>query len=608
MLRRLDGLAMNHTSRARVFLLLPALLIVSSIAMAQRAKPVAPNAPQNELSIEQQDALDLLKTTARNLKSETDKLAAGRLQARIADELWPFDEPFAREVFRWAFDAVSQLPPDDLAKEKQSNYISRQASAVKEALRRFGTHDSKQATAWLRAFEKERAANTATAKPEGFLPELLTHIAAQLATTDPIEAARLGSLALSGKRVPDGFGSLLFNLSRTSRTLGDDLFRAAIVTLRRNNYAYDPVLLILANYLFNSAGELHSTGNLEDAQRLANFYVDAAWKQAGGDGNPVPPSSASFYTQLELRALPIVSRYAPARLPELRGQMARIASGLNAEQIQRTELFRSTQRQQDTVTSRNNYTIDQQIERAEKEKNVQVRDALFLGIANSLMRNDPDRALTVAKKIDDRDMRTSTEDDIYLVKVQQLTWGTDSIPEARKIASQFSNPIFRAKVLVQLAVRVWSRNKDQVQATELLSEALTAAAKGDNVPDKVVAQLRVVEQFAKFDTIRAFEVLETAMSTMNRSKPEPPPSATTKQPLLRVKNFMVINGVEMTTGNEATIDSIDFSEMKPLVAQDYMQARLLASKLEQPVQRANYLTTVAVTALKAEKLTSSTKN
>src|SRR6185369_9566398 len=149
--------------------------------------------------------------------------------------------------------------------------------------------------------------------------------------------------------------------------------------------------------------------------------------------------------------------------------------------------------------------------------------------------------------------------------------------------------------LVQLAAQVWSRSKDQAQAGELLSEALTATAKAEDTPDKVLAQLQVVEQFAKFDSIRAFETLGAAMATMNRLKVEKEPvaSATAKRPLLTIKNFTVINGVEMTTGNEATIDSIDFSEVRSLATQDYMQARLLATKLEQPVQRANYLIAVA---------------
>jgi len=584
---------MGTRNKTRIFLLLSVLLFSSSVAMSQ--------------AVDQQDAIDLLKTTARSLKSESDKIAAGKLQARIADTLWTFDEPFARETFRSAFESISQAVADDLPKEKQAGFIKRQATAVKEVLQRFGTHDSKQATEWLKAFENERAGKSSE-KVNSLRPDLLMQIAAQLALTDSEQAMRLGLLALAGDRIPEGFGSLLFSLSRNRRDLSDDLFRAAVATLRRNNYVYDIAILILANYLFTPDGELQSTAKLTDAQLLADYYVDAAWKQSGGDGTPVSSSSASFYNQLELRALTIVSRYAPNRLPELRGQMTRIASGLNAEQRQRTDMLRGIQRDESTLASRNNYSVDEQVERAEKEKNPQVRDALFLSIANRLMREDEERALTIAKKIQDEKMRASTEDDIYLVKIQSQLRSLETIAEARKISSQFNNQVFRAKILVQLAASVLSRYKDQSQAIELLSEALTALTKADDIPDKMLAQLQVAELFAKFDTIRGFEVLGTALATMNRlqAAKEASPSATTKPPLLRIMNLTVVNGVEMTAGNNATIDAIDFREVQSLAAQDYMQARLLASKLEQPSQRANYLIAVAATVLKPEKRPAST--
>ena len=288
--------------------------------------------------------------------------------------------------------------------------------------------------------------------------------------------------------------------------------------------------------------------------------------------------------------------------------MTRIASGLNAEQRQRTDLVRAMQRDESTLASRNNYSLDEQIERAEKEKNSQVRDALFLSIANRLMREDEERALTIAKKIQDEKMRASTEDDIYLIKIQSQLRSLETIAEARKVSTQFNNQVFRAKILVQLAARVLSHHKDQSQAIELLSEALTAMTKADDIPDKMLAQLQVAEQFAKFDTIRGFEVLGTALATMNRlqAAKQASPSATTKPPLLRIMNLTVVNGVEMTAGNNATIDSIDFREVQSLAAQDYMQARLLASKLEQPSQRSNYLIAVAATVLKPEKRPTST--
>jgi len=118
---------------------------------------------------------------------------------------------------------------------------------------------------------------------------------------------------------------------------------------------------------------------------------------------------------------------------------------------------------------------------------------------------------------------------------------------------------------------------------------------------KVLVLLSAVEQFALFDSIRAFETLGTAIAAFNRLKVDAEParaSATTKPPLLRIKSFTVVNGKEMTSENDATIDSIDFHEIGSLAAQDYIQARLLANKIEQPVLRANYLTALATSVLK----------
>lgn len=104
--------------------------------------------------------------------------------------------------------------------------------------------------------------------------------------------------------------------------------------------------------------------------------------------------------------------------------MGRMASRLTREQIQHTSLLKSAQQQQSTIADRNTYSIDQQIERAEKEKDLQVRDALFNSIAHVLMRQDTERALSVTARIDDAGLRMTTEDDINLVKIQQYFQST----------------------------------------------------------------------------------------------------------------------------------------------------------------------------------------
>src|SRR4051794_36764108 len=92
------------------------LLFISPV-IAQRKDVANKTVPgSNPLSLHQQDALDLLKTLAQELKSEADKPAAASLQARIADVLWQYDDLFAKEAFRWALEAAKKPPSEDLPK------------------------------------------------------------------------------------------------------------------------------------------------------------------------------------------------------------------------------------------------------------------------------------------------------------------------------------------------------------------------------------------------------------------------------------------------------------------------------------------------------------
>ena len=110
-----------------------------------------------------------------------------------------------------------------------------------------------------------------------------------------------------------------------------------------------------------------------------------------------------------------------------------------------------------------------------------------------------------------------------------------------------------------------------------------------------MAFLVIAQQFGKFDAIRGFETLGNAIKVVNQLKSEatPPKSVLTKPRLLTIKTYTVINGNEMSTGNHATLESIDFSEVAPLVAHDYMQTKLSGNKIENSLHRAKFLAAVA---------------
>lgn len=570
------------------------LLLASPVRAQQKDSPVRNGAGVVQLSEHQQDALDLLKSLAQNLKSEPDKLTAARQQARIADVLWAFDEPFAKEAFRWAFDVTRKPPSEDVAQAERASYIVRQAASIKEILTRLGTHDEKRAEAWLKMLEEEKERESRSPEFSHFRSELLMQVALQLVPTNPEQAQRLGFLALSGHQIPQDFGRLLFALGNVSRSESDKLFRAALAALRRNEFAYDGALITLINYLFNPGGTLQSEASVADAQLLADYFVDAAWRHGRGAGVVLPESSANFYSLMEARGWPIVTRYAAERVPELQGQMREMASRLSPGQAETTARLRTTQQQQIAVTDRSDADIDEQIDRATKQKDVQVRDSLLNSIAHSLMRVDNEKALKVAALIDDPDIRTQAEDDIILVKIQELL-ASKSHDEARKTTLKLKNILVQAKVLVELANKVLTENKDTGRASELLSEASEITAKTEPGANKLMAFLIIAQQFAKFDAIRGFETLGSAITAVNQLKtePTPPKSVVTKPRLLRIKTYTVINGNEMSTGDHTTFESIDFSQVGPFVASDYMQTRLLGNRIENSLRRTKFLTAVA---------------
>jgi hypothetical protein len=568
--------------------------------MAQRKDVTNQNVPGSRtLSLYQQDALDLLRALAQELKSESDKPVAAALQARIAEVLWQYDDAFAKEVFRWAFDAAKKPPSDDLSKTARADYIARQATSLKEVLSRLGAFDQQQAEAWLKSLEQEKVSASKPSEVNDVRRELLMQIALQVVATDPEQAQRLGLLALAGNTIPDDFGRLLFALSNTGRRRSDLLFRAALATLRRNDCVYSSSLLPLANYVFSSSGVLYPDASVSDAELLANYFVDAAWHQARPAMQGLPESSASFYSLIEVRGWPIVAKYAPERMPELQGQMRELASRLSQSQLENTARLRTYQQQQIAVSTRNSHDIDEQIERATKEKDVQVRDSLLNSIAHSLMRSDAERAQKIAGMIDDAEVRAQVEDDINLVEIQQLL-GSRSYEEARKTALKLKNSGLQARVLVELASKSLSE-KDTTRAADLLSEALEITSRNDPVSDQLLALLLIAQQFARIDSIRGFEVLGSAIKTVNQLKRDEVPgsSITAKPRLMRIKTYTMINGSEMSTSDHTSFDSIDFSQVAPFVTNDYMQTRLLGNKIEQPLRRAKFLTAVADAMLRS---------
>jgi hypothetical protein len=570
---------------------------------------------ETRLAINQQEVIARLFGIANELKGEAEKPAAALLQAEVADVLWRFDEPAARSIFRVAFDNVRQTSPDDTssdrkAKSDAAKLARRRTSALKTILKRYGFHDRKESEAWLQEFESEIKAEKTTPGNSGRMSqeqaELLASIALGLVTQDPKEAQRLGLRSLSAEEIPSAFGPLLMSLRSADKSLGDLLWRQAILAMRTWGFNYDKALFSLTNYEFFSDGRPFPGVSPTDVGLIIQYFVDAAsvqaarWRSVSTRADE-QAARGRFFSFLTSRAVPIVARNSPDKLALLQSNVAELAQGLSIEQRQQAEMLASMASQSSAPLDGNDSDIESRVHRAEQEKNSSIRNFRLRDLVLWLMRSDPEQALSVAGKIDDQDMRAQTEDDVYLVMMQKVFIGS-SFDAARSVALKFNDPNRRARWLAQIANRISPRSKDHTETADLLSQAYSIAAKSDNTPVKLEVLLLIAKEFLSFDRDRGFEILSEAVNTANRLEAKVPAKTNLASfPTVRVITITMVDGKEVSTDDRATVDSIDFNEISAFADRDYLETSLMGGNLKDRFLRAKYLIALARTVLKVPR-------
>jgi hypothetical protein len=567
-------------------------------------RPKAPAANSN-VPTHQQEVIARLFGTANDLKSESDKPAAALLQSEVADVLWRFDEPAARTIFRLAFDSMRQsLSNDSLITGSKAKSESRQrTAALKTILRRYGLHDRKGAEAWLKEFEDQLKAERSTSNNSNRMSQEQAELSAEMALAavaqNPNETLRLGLLSLSADETPAAFGSLLMALRRIDKTLSDVLMRQAFMSMRNWGFKYDQSLVILANYGFFLNGSRLPDTSPADAQIFTQYFVDAAgaqaarWRSGAVRDDGEQSSMGNLYSFLTNRALPIVALNAPAQLTLLQTNVAELAQGLSADQRQQADMLADMLSQRDGPFDGKDADIESRIRWIEHEKSVSTRDSLWRSLALQLMRNDPDQALSQARKIDDQEMRAQTEDDIYLVQMQK-TFADGSYDEARVQALKFNDVNRRARWLVQIAERVSLRSKDHSEAVDLLSQAYAIAAKSDNTPVKLDVLLLIAKEFVGFDQERGFDTLSKAVDIANGLDPKASSEQNhSSKPIIRMTSISMVGGKAVTNDDRPTLKSIDFNQLNAFAERDYLRTSGLGDDLKDHLLRAKYFIAVA---------------
>lgn len=548
----------------------------------------------------------LLRAIPDEVRGESDKAGAARIQAETADTLWDFDEAAARTLFRTAFETASSpiaesSDLDNEAKAKQMELSRRQAAALTEVIMMFAKRDRATAERWLDSIKAEQKKESPGSQLSQERAEFLAQLGYQLAKANPDEATRLGLMSLGSKEVPEAMGRLLIALRSVDRARSDNLFRGVISAMRGAVSPGRATLNSLSNYLFFNAGTLFQSSDAPLAQLFTDYLLDFAGiqvalaREARSGRNSIPQSAVDLTNFLAVAGLDIVSRNAPDKLMLLRSNFNELSSALTEEQRNDLAQMASGLRQPDSLEGQSDGAdIDSQIQRAEHEKDPVLRDSLWRTLAGGMMWRDAERALAIASRIDDKATREQTQDDINLVLAgASIRSGTDE--SAHQIALKFNDVNLRARILAELADRIWKRSKRTERPAELLSEAYELAAKSDPTADRAAITLVLAEKFSKFDLERGFELVDAAIKTINQVQIAggPPPSKLSRGPRIHVSHVIMVGSAELITGFPATLQSLSFQGLGDLVRSDYFRARNLADHLQNRVVRARYLIMLA---------------
>ena len=590
--------------------LAPVIFPIRAEAPADQSSRPADKA--NAATNNKEEAISRLFAMVNELKSEPDTAGAALLQSEIADVLWKFDEPGARVIFRAAFDSVRYLKvessslADPEAKAQALRDARRRASAIRTILQRYGLRDRQGAEAWLQDFENEQAAekkkSTGGSRMSVAQAELLAELAVGLVTQNAKEALRLGVLSLNAESIPPSFASLLMALRRADKAIGDELFRQALVALRANGMRYDVAVVALANYQFFANGSPFPDADPGDVALITQYFVDAAAAQSallnGGQLTTDEQDSLSrSYSFLNARAVPIMALNAPPKLTLLQTNLAELSKALTPAQRQEAETLASST-QSSSITGRaNDADIEARIRRAEQEKNADTRDALFRSLVSSVMWTQPEKALELARRIDDLESRAHAEDDVYLVMLAEAFRG-GSTENARGIALKINDKPTGARWLAEIAAkRTAVTDVAAERATTSLSEAYTIASKSENDAAKVDALLFIAQQFLKFDRERAFDILSEALQTVNRVDPKPLAPIKPRDSSIRTISFIIVNGKERSSALRPTLNSLNFNEVADFVKVNYLQTAGMGASLNDHLLRSKYVIAVGRSVL-----------
>ena len=605
----------------------PAQDAAKTVPQPQAAMPAAkPAAKTKETAAaakaraEQRKALgiSLLVSLANDARNYQDQKLRARTLSRIADALWEPDPEQGRALFRKAWDAAEVFDQDTARRQDEERQRQRRddpngpvaftagPDLRSEVLRLAAKRDRALGEEFLdkltdtRAREATDAAASAPSlndTPAAIRQRL--HLADQLLDTDVERALQFADPALATITM-DGL-DFLSSLRAKNPVAADQRYARLLANAETDVRSDANTISLLSSYLFTphlfvsfgaDGGQSSSSLNRRTpppdvAPELRNAFFRAA---AGVLLRPSPAreqdrsSSGIQGKYLVIRRLmPVFEQYAPKEIAEqLRGEMSVLGQGIEADV---RDLNEDNPIQPVNTPERKAEDVEKSLlDRIERAKTSEERDALYLQLASRTAEKGDMRARDFTDKIEDSELRKQAKPFIDMNLAMKAAEKKET-EKALTLASKGElSHLQRVWLMTEAATAM--PPADREQALETVADALIEARRIDvSDADRPRALIAVANAFLVLDRARTWELmLEIAKASNSAAGFNGEDGRLTMQ--LRTKN--------MSSMRASTVDEFNLPGVfRKLSQENATQAVEIARSFEREAPRATALIAVA---------------
>jgi hypothetical protein len=467
------------------------------------------------LSNQQQHALGTIKELFAVSKGIRNEAARIRTGAQIADVLWDYDQPHAREYFR---ELLHQLDPTQPARDDSGLPPAAKSQLRRAIMAMIARHDPTMAERLLETYRKSEKTNELD-------PSLYPETAANIAASDLQRAITILRRSLSERITPEFMNSLRAIRESSPATANELFYQAMTLSAANDSEAFGKSLPLLASYVFPVQSNLASSsleqngsnsqegdsgnGNpsappadIELINNFLNFAFQALLPQESlASQGPSGPGLPAYAALLQL--LPYYEQYLPQQASVIVEGFNRLAAAVR-DPAKRALL----------VNLVGQVTPNQIVQGGATLVKSDEKDIVFHRASLQASRHgDFEQALSIAGSIQDEQLRRNAESVARTEQAASFLSKGDlddaytailSIPLLRQQAAMFAQ-IMRALI----------KKKDIFRAAQILDNATRVMEKAPDTPDKVSALLLLCQISSQIDGSQGTTILQLAVSAIN---------------------------------------------------------------------------------------------